>query len=175
MAAVGYDIYTRLMREAVEEIKGIRPERNYETSVEININAYIPADYIDDEIQRIEIYKKIAAVDGLARAKQVREEITDRYGTIPKTVENLILILLIKSFASKAGIISVTRNGSVFTLKYGENNHIDVKKLLSLLEQYENIAQLRSALPPYIVFEAKGHTIDALLRFLRDIRRCIIQ
>ncbi len=174
MAAVGYDMYCRLMREAVAEIKGQKQKAYNEASVEIKINAYVPASYITDEIQRIEAYKKIAAVDGLQSAKAVREEITDRYGQVPKTVENLIIISLIKSFASLAGIASVTRSGRTFTLKYSEDARISVKRLISVLENYERAAQLRSSTPPHILFTAKEHTTDALLKFLKDIRRCII-
>ncbi len=174
MAAVGYDMYCRLMREAVAEIRGQKPETYNEASVEITINAYVPPSYISDEIQRIEVYKKIAAADGLSSAKAVREELTDRYGSVPKTVENLILISLIKSFASKAGIVSVTRSGRAFTLKYGEESRISVKALLKVLDEYKGTAQLRSGEPPYILFSPREHVMDSLLKFLKDIKRCII-
>ena len=174
MAAVGYDMYCRLMREAVAEIRGQRSEYKSDTSVEININAYIPSEFIADEGQRIEIYKKIAAVEDLAGAKQIREEIADRYGHVLKPVENLILISLIKSFASKAGIVSVTRNGRGFILKYGAETRLNVKRLLEVLKRYENEAQLRFADPPFIAFNPAGRTAD-LLKFLRDISRCIIR
>ncbi|MGI5848649.1 MAG: transcription-repair coupling factor [Christensenellales bacterium] len=174
MAAVGYDMYCRLMREAVAEIRGQKTEPISDASVEIKINAYVPSTYIKDEILRIEAYKKIAAVDGMQSAKQIKEEIADRYGAVPKPVENLILISLIKSFALRAGIVSVTRNGRVFTLKYGEESRLNVNKLLKVLEQYKNMAQLKSAIPPYIVFKAQTNAIDALLKFLKEARRCII-
>jgi transcription-repair coupling factor (superfamily II helicase) len=174
MAAVGYDMYCRLMREAVAELKGQKTESYNEASVEIKINAYVPPSYIGDEIQRIEVYKKIAAVDGLGSAKAVREELNDRYGKVPKTVENLILISLIKSFASKAGISSVTRSGRAFVLKYGDESRISVKKLIKVLEQYSGIAQLRSAAPPFILYDPRERALDSLLKFLKDIRRCII-
>lgn len=175
MAAVGYDMYCRLMREAVAEIRGQKAETYNEASVEITINAYVPPSYISDEMQRIEVYKKIAAVDGLNSAKAMREELTDRYGEVPKTVENLILISLIKSFASRAGIASVTRSGRVFTLKYGEGSRISVKSLLKVLEEYNETAQLKAAEPPYILLSPRGHVMDELLRFLKNIRRCIIR
>jgi len=174
MAAVGYDMYCRLMREAVAELKGQKTESYNEASVEIKINAYVPPSYISDEIQRIEVYKKIAAVDGLGSAKAVREELNDRYGKVPKTVENLILISLIKSFASKAGISSVTRSGRAFVLKYGDESRISVKKLIKVLEQYSGSAQLRSAVPPFILYDPRERAMDSLLKFLKDIRRCII-
>ncbi|MCG8511427.1 MAG: hypothetical protein MI741_19610, partial [Rhodospirillales bacterium] len=147
---------------------------NNEASVEIKINAHVPPAYIGDEIQRIEVYKKIAAVDGMRSAKAVKEEILDRYGKLPKTVENLILISVIKHFAAKAGIVSVTRNGRVFTLKYGEERRPDVNRLLTVLQRYENVAQLKAAVPPYIVLKPPGRPMDELLKFLKRISRCIM-
>ncbi len=174
MAAVGYDMYCRLMREAVAELRGKRVERIADTSVEIRVSAHVPPEYIGDEMLRIEAYKKIAAVDGMQTAKRVREELTDRYGEPPRPVENLILISLIKGFAARAGLASVTRAGKVYTLKYGPERGPDVNRLLSVLAQYEDVAQLKAAEPPYIVLRPKDGSIDELLRFLKDIRRCII-
>ncbi len=172
MAAVGYDMYCRLMREAVGEIRGEQAKSVFDAAVEIKINAHVPAAYIDDEIQRIEIYKKIAAVDGVNSAKQVKEEIADRYGKLPKSVENLILISIIKSFAAQAEIASVTRNGRVFMLKYSEQSHVDINRLLAVLERYGKSAQLKAAAPPYIIFRAGKSPVDELLAFLKDISRC---
>ena len=171
MAAVGYDMYCRLMREAVAEIRGERIERPADTSVEIGLSAHVPASYIDDEIQRIEIYKKIAAIEGTRSAKQLKEEIIDRYGKMPKSVQNLILISLIKRFAARAGLISVTRNAGAFTLKYPEECNIDSNRLLHVLQKHRN-SRLRDASPPYITFKAPKAAIEALLQFLNDIRHC---
>jgi transcription-repair coupling factor (superfamily II helicase) len=172
MAAVGYDMYCRLMREAVAEIKGERVDRVNETSVEIGLSAHVPSEYIDDDMQRIEIYKKIAAIDGVKNAKLLKEEITDRYGKLPKTVQNLMLISLIKAFAAQAGIMSVTRIGRSFTLKYADETGIYAQKLLAVFEQYPGMAQLKAAVPPYIVFKTQKNPVDQLIRFLSDIRRC---
>lgn len=172
MAAVGYDMYCRFMREAVAEIKGERIERFADTSVEIRLDAHVPNAYISDDMQRIEIYKRIAAIDGTRGAKQLKEEITDRYGKPPRPVENLMLISVIKSFASRAGFVSVTRSGRTFTLKYGEESAVDAKVLLKKLKRHDN-ARLKSAEPPFIVFKApQQKTVDALLAFLHDVRGC---
>lgn len=173
MASVGYDMYCRMMREAVAEVRGQQQEVRSSASIEIKISAHVPREYISDEIQRIEVYKKIAVVDGIRSAKQVREEILDRYGKLPKTVENLILISVIKHFASRASIASITRNGRVFTLKYGEQTKIDVNSLLNTLQKHGSFAQLKAAMPPYILFKVQKKPMDELLAFLKDSSRCI--
>ena len=173
MAAVGYDMYCRMMREAVAEIKGEHVDKINETSVEIGLSAHVPQEYISDDMQRIEIYKKIAAIDNVKTARVLKEEIMDRYGRLPKTVENLMLISLIKAYAAQAGILSVTRNGRLFTLKYAETASVNIEILLRVLAEYPKTAQLKAAEPPYIVFKADKHAVDELLRFLTNIRRCI--
>ncbi len=175
MAAVGYDMYCRFMREAVAEIKGERIERPSETSVEIKLDAHVPAGYIADDMQRIEIYKRIAAIEGARSAKQLKEELIDRYGKPPRPVENLLLISVVKYCASKAGFSSVVRNGYTFVLKYAQHCEIDANALLRKLKKYPD-AQLRSAEPPFIVFQAPRHkALDALLYFLHDIGGCYIK
>ena len=172
MAAVGYDMYCRLMREAVAEIKGEPIERFADTSVEIALSAHVPVSYIADDMQRIEIYKRIAAIDAVRSAKLLKDEITDRYGTVPRPVENLMLIALIKSYASRAGFAAVTRSGRKFTLKYGEERVVDAKALLRKLAKHPG-AQLKASEPPFIVFHApKANAVDALIAFLQSIRRC---
>ena len=171
MAAVGYDMYCRMMREAVAEVKGQPIERLAETSVEIGLAAHVPPAYISDDMQRIDIYKRIAAIDSTRSAKQLKEEITDRYGKVPRPVENLILISLIKAFAARAGLSSVTRSGRLFTLKYGEDSEVGARLLMKRLQKHPH-AKLRNAEPPYISFKAPKNAVDALLVFLNDIRGC---
>ncbi len=171
MAAVGYDMYCRMMREAVSEIKGEPLARPADTSVEIKLNAHVPPAYISDDMQRIEIYKRIAAVGGTRSAKELKAEIADRYGKMPRPVENLILIALIKAYAARAGLSAVTRTGRMFTLKYGEDSEINAKALMKRLVKHPN-ARLRNADPPYISFRAPDNAIDALLAFLHGIRGC---
>ena len=153
MAAVGYDMYCRLMREAVAEVRGEPVTPKSDAAVEIHIDAHVPPAYISDEIQRIEVYKKIADVDGIRSAKQMKEELLDRYGKVPRPVQNLILISLIKSYAARAGIVSVTRNGRMFTLKYGVERTPDARRLLKVLGAYQGVAKLRATEPPNIVFK----------------------
>ena len=173
MAAVGYDMYCRMMREAVAEIKGERVEKINETSVEIGLSAHVPQEYISDDMQRIEVYKKIAAIDSVKNARLVKDEVLDRYGKLPRTVENLMLIALIKSYAAQAGILSVTRSGRAFTLKYAEDAAVDAERLLAVMEEYQGRALLKAAVPPYIVFKPEKHSVDELIRFLTDIRRSV--
>ena len=90
MAAVGYDLYCRMLEDTVKKIRGDVESEPIETSVEIKIDAYIPSTYIEDESQKIEIYKKIAAIECHEDMLDIQEEIEDRFSDIPESVANLM-------------------------------------------------------------------------------------
>ena len=94
--AVGYDLYSKLLEEAIKKEQGEEIKEHFETLIELDIDAYIPQKYIEDEIQKLEIYKKIAVIQTQKDYYDVQEEIEDRYGDLPESVQNLLEIALIK-------------------------------------------------------------------------------
>ena len=90
MAAIGYDLYCRMLEDTIKVIKGEIEEEPIETSVELKVNAYIPGTYIEDEMQKIEVYKKIAAIENLDDYMDIKDELEDRYSDIPEPVYNLM-------------------------------------------------------------------------------------
>lgn len=104
MSAIGYDLYCKMLEDAVRKVKGQVVEESLETTIEINANAFIPEVYIEDPIQKMSIYKKIAAIRNKEDAYGIEEEVEDRYGTIPQSVYNLISIAHIKSHSTKQWI-----------------------------------------------------------------------
>ncbi|MDZ7543745.1 transcription-repair coupling factor, partial [Clostridium perfringens] len=104
MAAIGYDLYCRMLEDTIKIIKGEIEKEPIETTVDIKVDAYIPGTYIEDEIQKIEVYKKIAAIDGLEDYMDIKSELEDRYSEVPEPVYNLMDIAYIKS---RAKILSI--------------------------------------------------------------------
>ena len=102
--AIGYDLYIRLLNEAVLEEKGMTPKPLYETKITTSFDAYLPKDYIKSAGLRMEIYKKIAHIENEADKKDVETEIVDRFGEMPQCAKMLTSVALIKSFASQARI-----------------------------------------------------------------------
>ena len=105
--AVGYDLFIRLLNEAVLEEKGIKPTEIYETNINSCRDAFISSKYIPSSTQRIEIYKKIAHIETEEDRIDMVSELTDRYGKVPKEAEALTYIALIKSLAQKCKIKKV--------------------------------------------------------------------
>ncbi len=151
MAAVGYDLYCKLLDNAVRSVKGetVQPEKN--TAVNLSVDAFIPASYIVNEEQKLDIYKRIAGCGSLEDCDDVRDELRDRFGDkIPAAAENLLRIALIRSIAAKLDIGDITGgSGSIrFTLE--ANADIRVENIPHLLAMY------RSAKGAALQFFPKG-------------------
>lgn len=107
MAAVGYDLYCKMLNEAVNDLKGIKNEYSFETNVDLSVDAYIPSTYIKSEYQKLDIYKRIAAIESEEELSDMKDELVDRYGSLSTPAVNLLNIALIKSMAHKVGIMEM--------------------------------------------------------------------
>ena len=121
MMAVGYDMYMKLMDEAIHELRGEMMPQDSDVTIDLNVNAYIDSSYIKNEELRLEMYKKIASIECENDAIDISDEIMDRYGDIPLETQNLIYIALIKTMAHECGIISIKQDDEVLTL-YSKNS-----------------------------------------------------
>jgi transcription-repair coupling factor (superfamily II helicase) len=174
MDKVGYDMYCKLMKKAVSEAKGEMVRELPECSVELKVDAYIPPTYIDDEVVKIEAYKMISAVKNTGQAKEVQDELKDRFGPIPLPVKNLITTSLIKAFAELSGLALVSRIEEGFKLKYAVETRVNFNKLIITLDEYKRDVKLNATTPPTLVFTPKRSAIKELFTFLNKISRCII-
>lgn len=104
IAGVGFDLYLRLVGEAVANYRGEKEEREVETKIDLPVNAHIPHTYIDSERLRLQAYRQIAAADTEEKIAEAREELVDRYGELPEAVENLLAVATVRMHARAAGI-----------------------------------------------------------------------
>jgi transcription-repair coupling factor (superfamily II helicase) len=112
IADVGFDLYVRLVGEAVAEFRGEAEPEEAEVKVELPVDAHLPRDYIDSQRLRLEMYQRLAAVRDLAEVDQVADELVDRYGPMPRPVENLLEVARFRIHARKAGLTDVTLQGN---------------------------------------------------------------
>jgi transcription-repair coupling factor (superfamily II helicase) len=112
IAGVGFDLYVRMIGEAVRELKGDGPAERTEVRVELPVNAHIPHDYVPGEKLRLEAYTSIAAIDSEADVTAVREELVDRYGPLPSPVETLLQVARLRFAARRAGLTDITLQGN---------------------------------------------------------------
>jgi len=112
IAGVGFDLYVRMIGEAVNELKGDGPAEKPEVRVELPVNAHIPHDYVPGERLRLEAYTRIAAIDSEADVTAVHEELADRYGEPPGPVLNLLEVARLRTAARRAGLTDITAAGN---------------------------------------------------------------
>ena len=119
MEAVGYDMYCKLLNEAVKNLKGIRTITDFTTTVDMDVDAFIPASYIVNEVQKLDIYKRIAGIETAKDRDDMKDELLDRFGAIPRSVDNLLRIALIRVSAHKLFITEVKGKNEkiVFTFR----------------------------------------------------------
>ncbi|MDD6039102.1 MAG: transcription-repair coupling factor [bacterium] len=109
MEAVGYDLYCKMLNEAVKEQKGIAPEVAFETTLSFEVDAFIPPGYIANEFQKLDIYKRIASVENDEQADEMLDELIDRFGEPPKSVQNLLGIARLKARAHKLYLTEIAQ------------------------------------------------------------------
>ncbi len=112
IAGVGFDLYVRMIGEAVNELKGDGPADRPEVRVELPVNAHIPHDYLPGERLRLEAYTQIAAIDNDGDVAAVQDELTDRYGQPPEPVLNLLEVARLRARARRAGLTDITLQGN---------------------------------------------------------------
>ncbi len=113
VAAVGFDMYSQLLKEEVADLTGKATVQEKELKLDLPINAHLPSDYVQDAAQRLELYKKISAVRDAAGVKQVREELRDRFGPLPEPAEKLVSVAALKAALRRWNVeeVSLDRKG----------------------------------------------------------------
>ncbi len=174
MASIGYDLYCRMLEDKVKLLKGEIQKEPIETTLDIKVDAFISETYIDDEIQKIEIYKKIAAIEGLDDYNDIKEELEDRYSKIPESVYNLMDIAYIKSQAKSIFIeeIKETTKEIIFKFAQGESDYKNIFK--TLMDKHKNSVMLKFGANPYFAFKLKYIKKENKLEFLKDVFNDII-
>ncbi len=125
MVTVGYELYCKMLDETLRTLQGEPlPEESEEVSIELNISAYLPEEYISDETQRIEMYQKIAAVQSEEDRSEVLDELIDRFGDPPQSAENLIFVAMIKSAARKLRVERISDQGNTVTVHFPDQNSL---------------------------------------------------
>ena len=131
MEAVGYDLYCKMLNEAVRYLKGEAEEENYTTTIDLNVDAYIPDSYIPNEYQKLDIYKRIAAIESGEEMEDMTEELIDRFGDIPKKVEKLLAVAALKAEAHSSYVTAVEQKGETYTFTMFEKAKVHPEKFRS--------------------------------------------
>ncbi|MBQ8300682.1 MAG: transcription-repair coupling factor, partial [Clostridia bacterium] len=155
MDAVGYDMYCKLLKESVDEAQGIKVEENRDVAIDISIDAYLPESYIRNHNQRIDIYKKIASIETQDDKFEIEDELIDRFGDIPKPVQNIIEVAALKAPAREVGVYEISQSGDNLQLKFNED-YVDANLIMGLDRTFPKRIKLVSNEKPIISYAMKG-------------------
>jgi transcription-repair coupling factor (superfamily II helicase) len=136
IAAVGFDLYCRLLEEAVLEAKGGENAKPIETLVELPVTAYIPDEYVIDLNQKVELYKRMANIRDIKMLSEMEDELIDRFGDIPEPVLNLLAVTRIKALAVNLKIKNISRINGHYRLQFAASHDLTGEKLITVSEKY---------------------------------------
>ncbi|WP_113673179.1 transcription-repair coupling factor [Vallitalea guaymasensis] len=169
MESVGYDLYCKLLEEAIHEVSDDKVEERFETSVELNVDAFIPSTYIKDEVRKLGAYKKIASIEDEKDYYDVQEELEDRYGDLPKSVVNLLDIAIMKAVANKADIVNIEQKGENIKFEARKDARINPDKIPELLNKYRNQLFFTINKAPYFTYKISRVDKKQFFRHIKNV------
>lgn len=178
MEAVGYDLYCKMLNQAVKSLKGEREQETFDTVMDIDLDAYIPASYILNESQKLDIYKRIACIETEEEGAEMLDELIDRFGDPPKSVENLLLIARLKARAHRVYLTEITEKDAEICFGVYEKAGLDPERIPELMEKYSPRLIFRSdrKSPAFFYKKTKNSpsSVEVIQKFLEDLEQIAV-
>ncbi|HTM11598.1 MAG TPA: transcription-repair coupling factor [Bryobacteraceae bacterium] len=165
IAAVGFDMYLKMLDETVQELKGEETPLEIHSALNLGLDIRIPPEYITDEHQRLRAYKRIADAKDGEQAAAFRAELADRYGPPPEAVGTLFAFALLKTEAEKLGVEAIDRRGSAVQIKFHPGSKVDPSRLMALVSSVDG-AQFTPAGVLRLPLDSSADTPGGVLSFL---------
>ena len=169
MEAVGYDLYCKLLNEAISDLKGIKRTEDFETNIDIDVDAFIPATYIRSENHKLNIYKRIATISTEEELSDMTDELMDRFGDIPKSAMNLMKIAQIKSMAHEAYITEIKGNRKEIRIKMFPRAKINPAGIPDIMKNKGSRMRFTNGDTPYFTYYFKNEEIKSTEDYMDSI------
>jgi transcription-repair coupling factor (superfamily II helicase) len=164
--AIGFELYTQMLERAVREMKGEAAPDEAETQLNLGLNIRIPADYVPEENQRLQMYKRVARVETESQLNDVTAELQDRYGPPPPAVRNLLDYASLKLLCMKVGINAIERKRDSVTMKFQQNAVVDPEQLARFVSDQRGAQFTPEGVLKFIL---KATAPEEVLRALRAV------
>jgi transcription-repair coupling factor (superfamily II helicase) len=172
VSAVGFDLYCHLLNEAVARLKGEDVEQDRTPTLNLDLDAYIPQTYIQDERQKLDWYKRLAAVDSHEGLAALEEEMADRYGEVPRPVRSLLEVVAVRVWALELGLSEVTQKGQQIVLRFFEDRQPGSEFAGAMMRAWGEKVRFLQGPPPGLSFAvAQGQGPTALKSLLPSLAR----
>ena len=176
MEAVGYDLYCKMLHEAVKEARGEAPAEQFETSVDIRTDAFIPSTYIANESQKLDMYKRIAAIVTVEGAEEMLEELIDRFGEPPKSVQNLLTIARLKAVAHSVYIKEIVQREDLLKILMYEKAKIHAQRIPELVKAFApSLKFAADPKGPYFTYRLGANSREKNREILEVLRQLLEQ
>ncbi len=163
MEAVGYDLYCKLLNEAVLALRGERTEdEDFETVVECDMDAYIPSSYIKNESQKLDVYKRISVIENEEEYMDMQDELIDRFGEIPQPVNNLLRAALLKADAHKAYVTEIDITPGQIKIFMYPKAKLRTEGIPELISQFKGKIRMITGQAPELIYTEKNADIDCM-------------
>ncbi len=169
MAAIGYDLYVKLLEETIQKTRGEIVEKEPEVSIELNVDAYLPENYIQNPGHKVEIYKKIAAIRDKEDWMEVETEIEDRFGDLPGIVRNLLLISYIKALAMKGSLENIIQRENRVRMQLASGRPIQPENVARVMHEYGERLHFNAGTQPHFLYRPQNLEQAALLQEIKDL------
>lgn len=173
MNAVGYDLYCKMLNEAVKEAKGIRTMEDFETTIDLNMDAFIPDSYISNEFQKLDVYKRIAVIETQQDYDDMLEELLDRFGELPKAVMNLLAIAKLKAQAHRAYVTEIKQTGRDIRITLYEKAQLNPAGFPLLVQKHRRGLQFKMDQEPKFILTPEGNVMNALMEFTGELEELV--
>ena len=171
MEAVGYDLYCKMLNEAVLKLKGeLHEEEEFDTTLDLDISAFIPATYVYNEYQKLELYKRISSIESKDEMEDMTDELIDRFGEMPKAVYNLLYVAYLKALAHHAYMTDVKQKGEKISFEMKPDAAVDVEKIPEVLEEYKHELSFQAGKNPTFVLDLSK---TKKVKQLEKIEHCV--
>ena len=167
MEQVGYDTYCKLLDEVVKDMQGIAYEEEKDIQIDLNVSSYIDDSYIENTAQKIEIYQNIALAKTEDDITDIIDEVTDRYGNIPKEVENLLDIARIKNLCKEKNIIKISQKPNSIVFNF-DVNKFNMENIDLLVKEYKEEIRFSPGAEPYITLKNKETKDKIVLKKIKE-------
>jgi transcription-repair coupling factor (superfamily II helicase) len=169
MEAVGYDLYCKMLNEAVAHLKGIGKEDTFETTIDLSIDAFIPATYVRNEKQKLELYKRIASITTQDDMEEMQDELMDRFGEIPGAVNQLLKVAVLKAKANETYITEISQKGKEITFSMYPEAKLQVEQLDEVLKEWNGKLKIVPGVKPIFRLSVKDVLPKDLLNCVNSV------
>ncbi len=167
MDSVGYDMYMQLLNQAINEEKGIETKAHLsECLIDLKVSAFIPEDYIDSSLARVDIYKKIAAIENDSDVSDIVDELIERFGDPPREVLALMDVSLVRAQCTQCGVTELTEKNKMLIIKFAK---FDMKKIANVISAMKGNMFFSAGTDPYLSCRVQGNALDTAIEVCQKL------